>query len=81
MFNSFFLHTVGDIKNRATIRKMFETLPIFNDGLSCQLFMLMALFVSKEHLTCMLGIFLSSQLKWAIIVGCDVTPFSSNRIF
>ena len=41
-------------KNRAIVQKMFEILPIFDDGLQSQLFKSMAFFVSRTHLTCML---------------------------
>ncbi len=45
-------------KNLATVKKMFETLPIFNDILrvECQRFILMTFFVSRKHRTCLLGI-------------------------
>jgi hypothetical protein len=41
-------------KNRAIVQKMFEILPIFDDGLQSQLFKSIEFFVSRTHLTCML---------------------------
>ena len=60
---------------------MFETLLIFKDGLQCQLFKLMAFFVSRKHLTCMLDTFFVSQDTWAAEDGRDLTPFSAYRTF
>ena len=68
-------------KNRAIVQKMFEILPMFDDGLQSQLFKSMAFFVSRTHLTCMLDTFFVSQATWAAEDGRDLTPFLLTELF
>jgi hypothetical protein len=49
-------------KNRAVVKKLFEFMPIFYEGIECQLFMLMRFFKSSKDLTCMLGSFFSQTV-------------------
>jgi hypothetical protein len=74
--------TVGVIKITPLSRKMFETLPIFNDSLECKHFMLMPFLSPGNTLLACYILFLASQRKWAATDGHDVTPFSPcTKIF